>query len=100
LGMREPETRDEMREWRRERRDRYPREGYPVEGWNRDGLNQDGWEEPVERRRLPEPRDDIGAFPEPPVIIDRNGPAREAEQPAFPKGSTEQVAKLQILLDR
>jgi lipoprotein-anchoring transpeptidase ErfK/SrfK len=101
LGMREaPDSGEEAREFRRMQRERYPRDGYPVEGW--EGRYGD---DAVAREELPpyEDGDEIAAFPDapqPPTIVEPAQPQEPAFVPPAATGPSEQVAKIQILLDR
>ncbi len=100
LGLREPpDGIVETPEYRRWQRQRYPRDGYPVDGWEGDR----GF---VEREPLPQPdpgyRPEAPSFPPAPETVEIP-PAPEEPiiaAPPAPKAATEQVAKIQVLLDR
>jgi lipoprotein-anchoring transpeptidase ErfK/SrfK len=100
LGMREPpQSREEIREFRRMQRERYPRDGYPVEGWSVEP-DDDTY---VSRGELPPPdEDDVAAFPEAPGVPTIVAPPQPEAPTVVPPaaGATDQVARIQILLDR
>ncbi len=105
LGTREPYAgweadRQEAREFRRMQGERYPRDGYPVEGW--EGRYGNG---AVTREELPAYEggaDDVVAVPEEPRVPTIVQPAEPpaAAVPPSGAGASEQVARIQILLDR